>query len=146
MHVAAYHHLNYTMVNITAQITSAFVVSIHVWTNQTDHVWLVSVDIILQINPWIKCKYQYLILPYTFARDRLSKDDAIGTTFLNLSKMSCSGGEIEGNYVFFFLFIWFYTFMYETLSTSLFYFKKIPGLKLQTQPLNVCMRITLCIF
>ncbi|XP_027862277.1 myoferlin [Xiphophorus couchianus] len=27
--------------------------------------------------------------------DRLSKDDAIGTTFLNLSKMSCSGGEIE---------------------------------------------------
>uniref|UniRef100_A0A3B3TZD4 Myoferlin n=1 Tax=Poecilia latipinna TaxID=48699 RepID=A0A3B3TZD4_9TELE len=29
--------------------------------------------------------------------DRLSKDDAIGTTFLNLSKMSCSGGEIEGN-------------------------------------------------
>ncbi|MED6275788.1 hypothetical protein CHARACLAT_030021, partial [Characodon lateralis] len=28
--------------------------------------------------------------------DRLSKDDAIGTTFLNLSKMSYSGGEIEG--------------------------------------------------
>ncbi|XP_012735941.2 myoferlin [Fundulus heteroclitus] len=27
--------------------------------------------------------------------DRLSKDDAIGTTFLNLSKMSYSGGEIE---------------------------------------------------
>uniref|UniRef100_M3ZLA4 Myoferlin n=1 Tax=Xiphophorus maculatus TaxID=8083 RepID=M3ZLA4_XIPMA len=29
--------------------------------------------------------------------DRLSKDDAIGTTFLNLSKMSCSGGEIEAS-------------------------------------------------
>ncbi|XP_054456803.1 myoferlin [Anoplopoma fimbria] len=27
--------------------------------------------------------------------DRITKDDAIGTTFLNLSKMSCSGGEIE---------------------------------------------------
>ncbi|XP_068577997.1 myoferlin [Cebidichthys violaceus] len=27
--------------------------------------------------------------------DRLTKDDAIGTTFLNLSKMSSSGGEIE---------------------------------------------------
>ncbi|KAM8859826.1 myoferlin isoform 3-T3 [Spinachia spinachia] len=30
-----------------------------------------------------------------YDRDRLTKDDAIGTTFLNLSKMSSSGGEIE---------------------------------------------------
>uniref|UniRef100_A0A8D0APZ2 Myoferlin n=1 Tax=Sander lucioperca TaxID=283035 RepID=A0A8D0APZ2_SANLU len=30
--------------------------------------------------------------------DRLSKDDAIGTFFFNLSKMSSSGGEIEGNH------------------------------------------------
>ncbi|XP_053730215.1 myoferlin isoform X1 [Synchiropus splendidus] len=30
-----------------------------------------------------------------FDWDRVSKDDAIGTTFLNLSKMSSSGGEIE---------------------------------------------------
>ncbi|KAF3708203.1 Myoferlin Fer-1-like protein 3 [Channa argus] len=30
-----------------------------------------------------------------FDWDRLSKDDAIGTTYLNLSKMSSSGGEIE---------------------------------------------------
>uniref|UniRef100_A0A3P9PXD5 Myoferlin n=1 Tax=Poecilia reticulata TaxID=8081 RepID=A0A3P9PXD5_POERE len=27
------------------------------------------------------------------------KDDAIGTTFLNLSKISCSGGEIEGGFL-----------------------------------------------
>uniref|UniRef100_A0AAQ5YHU4 Myoferlin like n=1 Tax=Amphiprion ocellaris TaxID=80972 RepID=A0AAQ5YHU4_AMPOC len=29
--------------------------------------------------------------------DRFSKNDAIGTTYLNLSKISSSGGEIEGN-------------------------------------------------
>uniref|UniRef100_A0A8C4DZA7 Myoferlin like n=1 Tax=Dicentrarchus labrax TaxID=13489 RepID=A0A8C4DZA7_DICLA len=31
--------------------------------------------------------------------DRLTKDDAVGTTFLNLSTISSSGGEIEGNHV-----------------------------------------------
>uniref|UniRef100_A0A4W6E422 Myoferlin n=1 Tax=Lates calcarifer TaxID=8187 RepID=A0A4W6E422_LATCA len=41
---------------------------------------------------------QYLTCHFTLGRDRISKDDAIGTTFLNLSKMSSSGGEIEGNY------------------------------------------------
>lgn len=34
---------------------------------------------------------------FTLIRDRLTKDDAIGTAFLNLSTMSSSGGEIEGN-------------------------------------------------
>ncbi|XP_070771991.1 myoferlin isoform X2 [Enoplosus armatus] len=34
-----------------------------------------------------------------FDWDRLTKDDAIGTTFLNLSTMSSSGGEIEGDHV-----------------------------------------------
>uniref|UniRef100_A0A3B4G2F6 Myoferlin-like n=1 Tax=Pundamilia nyererei TaxID=303518 RepID=A0A3B4G2F6_9CICH len=33
--------------------------------------------------------------------DRLTKDDAIGTAFLNLSKISSSGGEIEGNHTVF---------------------------------------------
>uniref|UniRef100_A0A665VRB3 Myoferlin like n=1 Tax=Echeneis naucrates TaxID=173247 RepID=A0A665VRB3_ECHNA len=32
-------------------------------------------------------------------KDRLTRNDAIGTTFLNLAKMSSSGGEIEGNHV-----------------------------------------------
>lgn len=32
-----------------------------------------------------------------FKRDRLSKDDAIGTEFLNLNKMSHYGEEMEGN-------------------------------------------------
>ncbi|PWA26023.1 hypothetical protein CCH79_00001684 [Gambusia affinis] len=57
MHVAAYHHLNYTM-----------------FPSMCERIKLTMYD-------W----------------DRLSKDDAIGTTFLNLSKMSCSGGEIEVN-------------------------------------------------
>lgn len=34
-----------------------------------------------------------------FCRDRLTKDDAVGTTFLNLSKISSSGGEMDGNFV-----------------------------------------------
>uniref|UniRef100_A0AAQ6IAP5 Myoferlin like n=1 Tax=Anabas testudineus TaxID=64144 RepID=A0AAQ6IAP5_ANATE len=33
-----------------------------------------------------------------FCRDRLTKDDAVGTTFLNLSKISSSGGEMDGNF------------------------------------------------
>lgn len=36
---------------------------------------------------------------FTLGRDRLTRDDAVGTTFLNLSAMSSSGGEIEGNNV-----------------------------------------------
>ena len=32
----------------------------------------------------------------TFFRDRLTKNDVIGTAFLNLSKIASSGGEIEG--------------------------------------------------
>lgn len=44
-----------------------------------------------------------LTCQFTLGRDRLTRDDAIGTTFLNLSQMSSSGGEIEGNYVFIFL-------------------------------------------
>lgn len=42
-----------------------------------------------------------LTCQFTLGRDRLTRDDAIGTTFLNLSQMSSSGGEIEGNYVFY---------------------------------------------
>lgn len=34
---------------------------------------------------------------FTLIRDYLTKDDAIGTTFLNLSAISSSGGEVEGN-------------------------------------------------
>uniref|UniRef100_A0A7N6AT89 C2 domain-containing protein n=1 Tax=Anabas testudineus TaxID=64144 RepID=A0A7N6AT89_ANATE len=33
-----------------------------------------------------------------FDWDRLTKDDAVGTTFLNLSKISSSGGEMDGNF------------------------------------------------
>lgn len=29
-------------------------------------------------------------------RDRLTGNDAVGTTYLNLSKIASSGGEIEG--------------------------------------------------
>lgn len=31
-------------------------------------------------------------------RDRLTGNDAVGTTYLNLAKIASSGGEIEGSY------------------------------------------------
>lgn len=40
---------------------------------------------------------QCLTCGFVLIRDCLTKDDAIGTAFLNLSTMSSSGGEIEGN-------------------------------------------------
>lgn len=40
---------------------------------------------------------QCLTCCFPLIRDCLTKDDAIGTTFLNLSTISSSGGEIEGN-------------------------------------------------
>ena len=33
---------------------------------------------------------------YRAGRDRLTRNDAIGTTHLNLAKIASSGGEIEG--------------------------------------------------
>lgn len=36
---------------------------------------------------------------FVFFRDRLTGNDAIGTTYLNLSKIASSGGEIEGVYL-----------------------------------------------
>lgn len=33
-------------------------------------------------------------------RDRLTGNDAIGTTYLNLANIASSGGEIEGNHLF----------------------------------------------
>ncbi len=37
-------------------------------------------------------------------RDRLTGNDAIGTTYLNLAKIASSGGEIEGIILGFFFF------------------------------------------
>lgn len=31
-----------------------------------------------------------------YCRDRLTGNDAVGTTYLNLAKIASSGGEIEG--------------------------------------------------
>lgn len=42
---------------------------------------------------------------FAFDRDRLTKNDAIGTAFLNLSKMSYSGGDMEGTHVLWHLFL-----------------------------------------
>lgn len=33
-------------------------------------------------------------------RDRLTGNDAVGTTYLNLAKIASSGGEIEGRVIF----------------------------------------------
>lgn len=35
-----------------------------------------------------------------FFRDRVTGNDAVGTTYLNLAKIASSGGEIEGIYNF----------------------------------------------
>lgn len=77
---------------------SASVVSVHVWTNQADHVRLVRAKLTsarLYLEHLV-CS-QCLTCRFTLIRDCLTKDDAIGTAFLNLSTMSSSGGEIEGN-------------------------------------------------
>jgi len=34
---------------------------------------------------------------FSFCRDRLTKNDVVGTTYLSLSKIASSGGEVEGN-------------------------------------------------
>uniref|UniRef100_A0A8C3MLK6 Uncharacterized protein n=1 Tax=Geospiza parvula TaxID=87175 RepID=A0A8C3MLK6_GEOPR len=34
---------------------------------------------------------------FLFCRDRLTKNDVVGTTYLSLSKIASSGGEVEGN-------------------------------------------------
>lgn len=79
---------------------SAPVVPVHVWTHQADYVWLVRAknSFIHRCTSDKKYHSQYLTCLFTLGRDRLTRDDAIGTTFLNLSKMSSSGGEAEGNH------------------------------------------------
>lgn len=39
----------------------------------------------------------YLNKTFLFSRDRLTKNDIVGTTYLSLSKIAFSGGELEGN-------------------------------------------------
>lgn len=76
----------------------ASLVSVHVWRNQADHVRLVRAKLTsarLYLEHLV-CS-QCLTCRFTLIRDRLTKDDPIGTAFLNLSTMSSSGGEIEGN-------------------------------------------------
>lgn len=36
------------------------------------------------------------VCTYFICRDRLTGNDAVGTTYLNLTKIASSGGEIEG--------------------------------------------------
>lgn len=77
---------------------SASVVSVHVWTNQDDLVRLVRAKW-TSAQLWLEhlvCR-QCLTCGFVLIRDCLTRDDAIGTAFLNLSTMSSSGGEIEGN-------------------------------------------------
>lgn len=77
---------------------SASVVPVHVRTNQADHVRLVRAKW-TSAHLWLEhlvCS-QRLTCGFVLTRDCLTKDDAIGTAFLNLSSMSSSGGEIEGN-------------------------------------------------
>lgn len=38
------------------------------------------------------------VCTYFNHRDRLTGNDAVGTTYLNLAKIASSGGEIEGSY------------------------------------------------
>lgn len=77
---------------------SASVVSVHVWTHQADHVRLVRTKINARLElEHLICSHRLTCHCVSLSRDCLTKDDAIGTTFLNLSTLSSSGGEIEGN-------------------------------------------------
>lgn len=42
--------------------------------------------------------YLNKIFHFFLFRDRLTKNDVVGTTYLSLSKIASSGGEIEGNW------------------------------------------------
>lgn len=53
---------------------------------------------------------------FFIVRDRFTKDDAIGTIFLDLNKMSSFGGEVEGNAIYSFLpFLCVYRYMTNLL-------------------------------
>lgn len=42
--------------------------------------------------------FKYNLSGFLFCRDRLTKNDVVGTTYLSLSKIASSGGEVEGNW------------------------------------------------
>lgn len=41
----------------------------------------------------LQCQHEVIVCA---CRDRLTGNDAVGTTYLNLSSIASSGGEIEG--------------------------------------------------
>lgn len=96
---------------------SVSVVSIHVWAHQADYVRLVrtkftSARLSLEWFDLGHCLTCHLSLH----RDCLTNDDAIGTTFLNLTTMSSSGGEIEGDNQ------WWFVYCFAQLAKHWIYF------------------------
>jgi len=56
---------------------------------------------LLPSNLFLSSLFIILFFHILFERDRLSRNDVIGTTYLNLTKIASSGGEIEGTVRFF---------------------------------------------
>lgn len=52
------------------------------------------------VFPLFKNSPDALTFCYFSYRDRLTKNDIVGTTYLSLSKIAASGGEVEGKLVF----------------------------------------------
>lgn len=44
----------------------------------------------------VKLTVDNVVILHFLCRDRLTQNDSIGTTYLNLGKIASSGGEIEG--------------------------------------------------
>ena len=67
------------------------------WAYQADSLWLVSSRNIHTVDAITNQRQTSLAYCFTPFRDRVTKNDTIGTTFLNLSQIASSGGEVEGN-------------------------------------------------